>query len=187
MSARSSILAASWRKIGGPLGRLVERLRPIGPRAPSRGPDGQGEPAPRGVEPLRARIGGGRSAPCVFVVVIGVPSDDLATVVDRLVSEGGPRPVFLTDDDRFEIFRRHRAIFEYLPPVEPAADLDVELYRLRRLALLRRKWQPVRIVGFGAEAARIIQMWRASPFEDRRIEELTGGPGARNAAPGGGR
>ena len=177
MPARLLMLAAHWRKLGD----LVGRLRPTEPGPPSREPSGPQEPAPpqRRVEPVKAHISSGRSSPCVFVLVVGVPSDDLAPLVDRLVAERGPRPVFLTDDDRFEIFRRHRAVFEYLPPIEPAPDLDVHLYRLRRLALLRRKWQPVRIVGFGAPAARLIEMWRASPFEDQRIVELTGGAPVR--------
>ena len=136
----------------------------------------------RGPQPLRARIGSQPDAGCVLVVVIGMPAENLETAVAGLAPATASVPVFLTDDDRFEIFVRHRAIFEYLPPVEPAPHLDVDLYRLRRLALLRRKWQPSKIIALGAEAARLVQLWRASPLEDRRIEEITGGPPARTAS-----
>ena len=51
-------------------------------------------------------------------------------------------------------------------------DLAVVLYRLRRLALLRRKWQPVRIVAFGAAASTLVREWVASPFEDPSIHAV---------------
>ena len=43
---------------------------------------------------------------------------------------------------------------------------------LRRLALLRRKWQPVRIVAFGPAAARLLLQWKDSPFEDDSIQQV---------------
>lgn len=175
MAARS-LPASRWRQIGRTLERLLGRLRPAAPSAAI--PPGEPTPSRRLVEPLRPGHASGSSLPCVFVVAIGVPAEGLAKIVAQLTAQSGPRPVFLTDDDHFEIFRRHGAIFEYLPPIEPAPDLDIDLYRLRRLALLRRKWQPSRIIAFGAPAMHLVQLWRASPFEDTRIQELTGGPTA---------
>jgi hypothetical protein len=43
---------------------------------------------------------------------------------------------------------------------------------MRRLALLRRKWQPVRIVAFGPSAAQLLQHWKDSPFEDDSIHTV---------------
>ncbi|MGH6919149.1 MAG: hypothetical protein ACREJ0_15760, partial [Geminicoccaceae bacterium] len=69
----------------------------------------------------------------------------------------------------FDLFRARGRIFEYLPPPEArerfAPDLHWDLYLLRRLALIRRKWQPVRVVAFGRTAAEVVQLWRDSPFE----------------------
>ena len=48
---------------------------------------------------------------------------------------------------------------------EGYADLPWDVYRLRRLAILRRKYQPLRIIAFGAEAHALLAAWRASPFE----------------------
>jgi hypothetical protein len=93
---------------------------------------------------------------------------------------GSVATVCLTDCCDFELFRRHRLWFEYLPPLPQqerfAPDLDWGLYTLRRLARLRRKWNPVRIVAFGPIAQAQVALWRASPFEDETIKELIGAP-----------
>lgn len=47
-----------------------------------------------------------------------------------------------------------------------------DLYRLRRLALIRRKWQPVGVVGFGPASGAWLREWRDSPFEDAGIADL---------------
>jgi hypothetical protein len=54
-------------------------------------------------------------------------------------------------------------------------ELDWDLYRLRRLALLRRKWQPKRIVAFGPAARALVDAWQKSPFEDESIARIVGG------------
>jgi len=95
-------------------------------------------------------------------------------------AEGSVATVCLTDCADFELFRRHRLWFEYLPPRSQqqrfAPDLDWDLYTLRRLARLRRKWDPVRIVAFGPAAQAQIALWRTSPFEDESIKDLIGAP-----------
>ena len=185
---RSSTGAAGSLRAG--IGSALRRLlRPAGRQGSARPPEeggtaALGAPAPvgpaaearSGLQPLRARTDERPGARCVLAVVVGLPRDDLATVVARLCRASGTVPVFLTDDDRFEVFRSHRAAFEYLAPAEPRPGLDWDLYRLRRLALLRRKWQPAKIVAFGAPAVGLVDAWRRSPFEDQGILALTGSP-----------
>jgi hypothetical protein len=69
-----------------------------------------------------------------------------------------------------QIFRKRRVLFEFLPPRSEqqrvATELDWQLFMLRRLALIRRKWRPVRVVPFGRRAAEVVQLWRDSPFEE---------------------
>jgi hypothetical protein len=65
-----------------------------------------------------------------------------------------------------------------------ASDLDWDLYTLRRLARLRRKWNPARIVAFGPIAQAQIRLWRASSSEDDGIKDLIRVPEAAGAATG---
>jgi hypothetical protein len=135
----------------------------------------------------------GRAPRVLFAVMIGldpaVLERSLAAI--RASSDptgGGIEPLCLTDCERFELFRRHGLLFEYFPPPAQrerfASDLDWDLYTLRRLARLRRKWNPVRIVAFGPTAQAQIQRWRASPFEDDGIRDLIGAPEAGGVSAG---
>jgi hypothetical protein len=103
-------------------------------------------------------------------------------------TDGAIETLCLTDCERFDLFRMHGLLFEYLPPAQRrnrfASDLDWDLYTLRRLARLRRKWAPVRIVAFGPDAEALIQLWRASPFEDENIRNLIRAPDVGGVAPG---
>lgn len=139
----------------------------------------------RGRQPLRAYERERPHATCVFAIVVGLPPAELEGVVASLTAKPSVTPVFLTDSDAFEIFRERRAVFEYLPPPNHDPNLDWSLYRLRRLALLRRKWEPSRIVGFGPAAADLISRWRASPFEEPPLDEVLGhgSAGSRSAEP----
>lgn len=126
------------------------------------------------------------AAKVVMVVVFDLGPAELGTiveVVDEQSAAAGVVPIFLTDSDDFQPFRSRRVPFEYLPPPSHGArfapDLDWELYRQRRLALLRRKWQPGRIVAFGPTASAAVAAWRESPFEDPSIAEvIAGGDGS---------
>ena len=112
-----------------------------------------------------------------MAVVVGLDPAHLDQVVPTVMRDPRTLPVFLTDFDGFDVFRSHRAVFEYLPPARADDDLDWPLYRLRRLALLRRKWQPLRIIAFGAAAADLVAQWRDSPFEDPARDADFGGVG----------
>ncbi|MGH6903663.1 MAG: hypothetical protein ACREIR_13090, partial [Geminicoccaceae bacterium] len=106
------------------------------------------------------------------VVVFGLSEAEILSVlgvVERYCAERDLAPLLLTDNDAFQLFRGRRVLFEFLPPPSDrerlAPELDWRLFTLRRLALVRRKWQPVRVVAFGRAAAEVVQLWRDSPFE----------------------
>jgi hypothetical protein len=106
------------------------------------------------------------------VLVFGLSESEIENVlriVERYGSERDLAPLLLTDNDAFQLFRGRRVLFEFLPPRSEqerlAPDLDWQLFTLRRLALIRRKWQPVRVVAFGRRAGEIMRLWLGSPFE----------------------
>jgi hypothetical protein len=79
-------------------------------------------------------------------------------------------PLLLTDNDAFELLREHDIIFEYLPPAEDRQQFDRHLswnlYLQRRLAIIREKWQPARVIALGQVAADMLKLWQQSPFEE---------------------
>jgi hypothetical protein len=106
------------------------------------------------------------------VVVFGLSEAEIESVlgiVERHCTERDLAPLLLTDNDAFQLFRGRRVLFEFLPARAEqerfAAELDWRLFTLRRLALIRRKWQPVRVIAFGRSAAEVVQLWLDSPFE----------------------
>jgi hypothetical protein len=114
----------------------------------------------------------GPPKPVMGVVVFGLSEAEIESVlgiVERHCAERDLAPLLLTDNDAFHLFRGRRVLFEFLPPRSEqerlAPDLDWQLFTLRRLALIRRKWQPVRVVAFGRRAADIMRLWLGSPFE----------------------
>jgi hypothetical protein len=114
----------------------------------------------------------GPPKPVLAVVVLGLPEAEIERVLDlveRHCAARGLAPLLLTDCDAFELFRGRRVLFEFLPaPAQQerfAPELDWRLFTLRRLALIRRKWQPVRVIAFGRAATEVVQRWLDSPFE----------------------
>jgi hypothetical protein len=189
--ARSKRLADTASKAltdagGFALSRLVKRLR----RGSARRAGPAGAEAPGDAIVL---VGRGTSTPRVLIaVVIGLDAALLESTLAVIAanadrSEGAVETLCLTDCTDFEQFRRHRLLFEYLPPALErerfVPDLDWNLYTLRRLARLRRKWNPVRIVAFGPQAQAQVECWRTSPFEDEGILDLIRAPEA-GAMPG---
>ena len=117
----------------------------------------------------------------LFAAVWGLVPAELERVVARIqtsAAQARVHPVFLTDCARLEILRAHRALFEYLPTMEELARLapadDALLYLVRRLDLLRRKWQPVRIVACGEEAASILARLAAREEASDALRDLVG-------------
>lgn len=130
--------------IGDVLARARRLLAPVAPPAPTAAPAAPAEAS-------AAKAGG-----WVAVCVLGLDGAVLDQVVATAQAEAqavGRRPVFITDSDRFEVFRERRAVVEQV--VDPRAaqrrapDLAWELYRLRQFQLLARKWRPSAVVTFG--------------------------------------
>jgi GR25 family glycosyltransferase involved in LPS biosynthesis len=160
-----------WRRQPIAAGTALARA-PAGPKGATSKRKLGGQP------PLKAR-GKQPKTHAIIAVVIGLERDPLIRVLDLLRAErtrSDFEPILLTDCSAFELFRDRRLVFEYLqaPALRQrlAPGLDWELYLLRRLALLRRKWQPVRIVGFGTSAAQLVAMWKDSPVEDESIHRV---------------
>ncbi|MGH6947684.1 MAG: hypothetical protein ACREDZ_10185 [Kiloniellales bacterium] len=103
----------------------------------------------------------------VAVGVIGLDHEALERVVETIATqacESRTLPILLTDCDRFEIFRRHRLIFEYFPAAALrttfAPELDWELYTRRRFDLLCRKWRPSTLILFGEGPRQFVEAAR---------------------------
>jgi hypothetical protein len=177
--------------ISSALARLASRLRrgvarqvATGAAAPQAAPKNDALiPTGRRVRPVRV----------LMAVVIGLDAAALERTLAMVHAgsgraEGAALILFLTDGADFEPFRSRGLLFEYLPPAPLrerfAPDLDWDLYMRRRLARLRRKWSPARIVAFGPDAQALIAQWRASPFEDEDIRDLIGAPRPAGEAPG---
>jgi hypothetical protein len=168
---------------------LLEKIRPARTapaRARSTGPQPettQPAPAERALVPW---VKNGPPKAVLGVVVFGLSEAEIASVLDvveRYCAKHDLAPLLLTDNDAFQLFRGRRALFEFLPARSErerlAPELDWRLFTLRRLALIRRKWQPVRVVAFGRTAAEVVQLWLDSPFEATPIPAaLKGAEGA---------
>lgn len=95
----------------------------------------------------------------IAVTAFGLSPERLASVLDTVEAYCRKRdtvPVFLTDSDRFELFRERRLAFEYLPPADARArfapEMQWALYFQRRLSVFRAKWRPAGIISFGTRA-----------------------------------
>jgi hypothetical protein len=122
---------------------------------------------------------GQREARVIALVAFGLKAEQRTHVLDialRFGVERGVVPLVLTDDDDFAPLRSRGMVFEYFPPRSVrearAPALEWELYLQRRLALIRRKWRPTRIIAFGGQAAEAVRLWSESPFEDASLGRL---------------
>jgi hypothetical protein len=154
---------------------VLDKIRHIS-KAPGRSRSASATSAamerPSTERPLLAWVKDGPPKPVLGVVVFGLSEAEIESVlgiVERHCAERDLVPLLLTDNDAFQLFRGRRVLFEFLPARADqerfAADLDWRLFTLRRLALIRRKWQPVRMIAFGRTAAEVVQLWLGSPFE----------------------
>jgi hypothetical protein len=151
------------------LGRATSRLRGMAsPPAPAT------TTASEVPEPLLVPwVHQGPARPVLAAVLVGLDAaavERVLEVVDHTCRERGSVPLLITDNDAFQLLRGRGAVIEFLPPraeqERAAPDLDWQLYTQRRLALIRRKWQPTRIVAFGSQATAVVRLWQESPFED---------------------
>ena len=132
--------------------------------------------------PLIPKIKQQQPRPMLGVAIFGLAIADLdgvLQIVDNYSRQHGFEPLLLTDCDAFEHFRARRLVFEYLPLSGREVlghELDWQLYTQRRLALIRRKWQPVRIISFGRKAVEVVELWGQSPFEAEPLPTIVGNP-----------
>lgn len=95
---------------------------------------------------------------------------NLLPVIERDCVMSNMMPLLLTDNDAFELLRERGMIFEYLPPAEDrlrfSRMLSWDLYVQRRLAIIRQKWQPTRVIALGQVATDMLRLWHESPFEE---------------------
>jgi hypothetical protein len=158
-----------------------EASRPTGSREAQRSTPQQASPAGA----LVPWVQNGPPKAVLAVIAFGLCQAEIEQVLAAIESNCAERdlaPLLLTDNDAFQVFRGRRVLFEYLPPSTDqerlAPELDWRLYTLRRLALIRRKWQPIRVVAFGHRAAEVVKLWRDSPFEATPIPAALNGSSA---------
>lgn len=189
LAARDTELLTLTRELGA----LAERAAPAASRSPGvvaaaralldrfrharKAPESSKSPAaakelPSAERPLVPWVKDGPPRPVLGVVVLGLSEAEIERVlgiVERYCRQRDLVPLLLTDNDVFRLFQGRRVLFEYLPARAEqerfAAELDWRLFTLRRLALIRRKWQPVQVIAFGRTAAEVVRRWLDSPFE----------------------
>jgi GR25 family glycosyltransferase involved in LPS biosynthesis len=161
----------------GTLRHLQARLRakPVGPASASSrsaiAPPADGESLNLRDPPLVPFVEERPNARVVLVLAIEVVREQLPgllDMIDKTSRDDDVVPIVVTDYADFLAFRERGLIFEYLPDVEQqkahAPELAWNLYELRRLALLRRKWRPANAIAFGARGTTLLRQWQASPF-----------------------
>ena len=175
LRTRLTRLWPGWADSNGAAARPALR----GERPPAQDPSG----------PLVPFAEAGQGRRVIVVVAVGLEPEQRASVLDlalRLSAEHGVVPLVLTDDDDFAPLRRRGMLFEYFPPGSVrealAPALEWELYLQRRLALIRRKWRPMRVVAFGGPAADLVRLWSDSPFEETPFAALPKAPPAVSGA-----
>ncbi len=165
-----------WRarpRLDAALGRLLGRWSG---RAPG-GETGRAAPAASAPAPILMGSPLAERRP-ILTVLWGLAPDIRLAVVDRIMasSPADLLPVFVLDTTDFEPLRHRRALFEHLPPAAdrrarwPGPDWD--LYTARRFVLLCWKWQPLRVVAFGAAAHAQLAAWRGSPLLPTEVQDL---------------
>jgi hypothetical protein len=182
-SARGAPAARAWpqlRALGNQLRASLGRLWPRrNTRAPATPIASAGTPSGAGPAPLAPLTQDGKPRAVLVVVACGLAPEERESVLDVVVRQGaagGLLPLVLTDDDDFAPLRSRSMLFEYLPAASVregfAPALEWDLYLQRRLALIRRKWRPVRVIAFGRASAELVQLWSESPFEDPALGRL---------------
>jgi hypothetical protein len=138
-----------------------------------------------GRTPIAACIGDGTDKQVVGVLLFGLEKEEVRSLlpsIERDCTSKGLRPLLLVDIDDFEIFRAHGLPFEYIPSPDQRERFDTslnwDLYLQRRLSIIRKKWDPVKLVAFGARATWTLKLWSASPFEGTPLPDSAAGLGA---------
>ncbi|EWY35843.1 hypothetical protein N825_34080 [Skermanella stibiiresistens SB22] len=162
---RAGKLRLFTRRFGGALRRQALASPPVQPAAIP-----PFQPAARVASLMPFSRDGAEPRPLLFAAVIGLVPAELDRVValaQRQAEKAGVHVVFLTDCSELTLFRRYKALVEYLPPAGDLAGMadpaEVQLYLARRLGLLRRKWRPVRVLAYGRDALVWLETLTALP------------------------
>ncbi|MGH1481239.1 MAG: hypothetical protein ACRBM6_21315 [Geminicoccales bacterium] len=123
--------------------------------------------------PLIANFKDSSPKAVLAVIMFGLDQAEMKSmlpVIERDGQASGMMPLVLTDNDAFELLRDEGMIFEYLPSAEDrerfSKQLSWDLYLQRRLAIIRQKWQPARVIALGQVAGEMLRLWEDSPFEE---------------------
>jgi hypothetical protein len=174
-----------WKRTGDLIAALSSKIKAFGIRGPSSLKEsGSNQLAINsedgGKTPIGARIGDGTDKRVVGVLLFGLEKDEierLLPAIERDCLATKLRPLLLVDIDAFELFRAHGLPFEFLPSPDQRERFDSSLnwglYLQRRLSIIRRKWDPVKLVAFGTHATEILSLWSTSPFEDAPLPAMT--------------
>ena len=118
--------------------------------------------------------------PILAVVVLemsGAEIEAAMPMINKTCETRKLSPLLLVDSDDFGKLRKSNFIFEYLPPKEDrerfGPDLNWDLYFQRRLADIRRKWNPVKVISFGRAGSDLVELWDKSVFEPTPISTMT--------------
>jgi hypothetical protein len=130
---------------------------------------------PSFLQPYSAAPGAAERIIVVFGPKDSADADAFITMLSAQKATGDVAPIVLVDDmAHFPALRAAGLAFEYLPTLDRYGsvlghDRDPQIVIERRLAILRRKWMPRRIIALGAAGQERLQTWRASPFEQAHM------------------
>jgi hypothetical protein len=100
----------------------------------------------------------GSSVKPIGLLGLGLEDSQLEAVVELFAHRQQTMrtfiPIFITDSNRFEIFRRHGFVFEYIPSIAAKRvgnRPNRETYVQARLELIKRKWGLTEVANLGPE------------------------------------
>ena len=108
---------------------------------------------PPGAKPVKKPPG-----KIVLVTVLGLQDEALATVIETVkfeCTQAGTRPLFITDGNRFDLFRSGRSLVEQVVDVQAcrarSPERDWSGYGALQYRLIGRKWKPITAISFGRQ------------------------------------
>jgi hypothetical protein len=155
--------------------RRLSRRNPTARAAPSAPKESKEQaPAPYTLEvPLGDSVRGQLSPhpAVVMFVAIGLPRETLETLVTEVAALqtmlSNFRPMFVTDCDHFQIFRRRKYLFEYIPPRDDwckrFGETEWNAFLNERMETLLARYKPDRVIAL--EDSERFTLMRAGMFD----------------------